>query len=84
MQRRLAEMHVKGEGVQQDAVQTYMWCLLCETTELAEKKIFDAMHVDQSKFCAKLRKELAQKLTGQQIAEAGRLARQWWEKRKSQ
>ena len=64
-QNNLGHMYAEGQGVPQDFVQAHMgitWPLLAPTND---------------KFYAKIRDQVAVKMTPNQIAESQRLAREW-------
>ncbi len=65
-QFKLGAMYLLGRGVPQDYVQAHMWLNLAGANGKGE--------------AAKLRDELAEKMTPQQLAEAQRLAGQWKKK----
>ena len=65
-QFKLSAMYLLGRGVPQDYVQAHMWLNLAGANGKGE--------------AAKLRDELAEKMTPQQLAEAQRLAGQWKKK----
>ena len=56
-----------GEGVPQDYVLAHMWFDLCTSGSSG----------DEQKVFAKIRDEIAQKMTPQQIDEAQRMAAEW-------
>ncbi len=66
-QLNLGLAYAEGLGVPSDHVQAYLWLNLASTTgdELAKTS----------------RDELAERMTAEQVAEAQRLARDWWERR---
>jgi Sel1 repeat len=64
----LGTMYANGQGVPQDYVQAHMWY------NLAASRENDATFRDDE---AKVRDELAAKMTPDQIAEARRMAREW-------
>jgi TPR repeat protein len=57
-------MYIHGEGVTQDNIQAYAWLL----------RASEGAQGDTRKVFAKSRDDLAKSLTGEQIAEATRLA----------
>jgi TPR repeat protein len=63
----LAIFYERGTGVLQDYVLAHMWGSLAAAHEDAET----------AQIAAKLRDDVAAKMTGDQIAEAQRLAREW-------
>lgn len=63
-QYALAQMYIHGEGVTQDNIQAYAWLL----------RASEGAQGDTRKVFAKSRDDLAKSLTGEQIAEATRLA----------
>ena len=63
----LGTLYEQGNGVPQDYVQAHMWMNLAVSS--AEG--------DDQKDWARMRDYIAGKMTGQQIAEAQRLAREW-------
>ena len=66
-QFNLGVMYNNGQGVPQDYIQAHMWANLAAAVATGE---------DQKRR-AKLRDEIAAKMTPEQIAEAQRLAREW-------
>ena len=64
-QLNLGSAYANGLGVPSDHVRAYLWLNLASTSgdELAKKE----------------RDEVAEKMTSEQIAEAQRLAREWWD-----
>ncbi len=69
-QFKLSDMYYGGEGVPRDYVQAYMWLAIILITSRAAS--FDAKGTDWFN-------KLAVKMTPAQIAEAGRLAKEWTE-----
>jgi len=69
-QFKLSEMYYRGEGMPRDYVQAYMWLAIILITSRAAS--FDAKGTDWFN-------KLAVKMTPAQIAEAGRLAKEWTE-----
>ena len=66
-QHWLGTLYATGRGVPQDYIQAHMWANLAAASMTAE----------EWEVSAKLRDELAAKMTPEQIAEAQRLAREW-------
>jgi TPR repeat protein len=62
----LGTMYYLGDGVPQDYVQAHMWCNLAAANETAPKK------------SAELRDKIAALMTREQLAEAQKLAREWY------
>jgi TPR repeat protein len=74
-QFNLGRLYENGHGVPQDYVKAHMWCNVAVATFGSDGK--DSL----SRMSAfKRREALAARMTSQQIAEAHKLAREWWEK----
>ena len=71
-QRRLGAMYVLGQGVPQDDVEAHRWL------NLAASRVSGAKQAEY----AKLRDDLAQRMSAEQIAAAHQPARAWAEQKK--
>ena len=71
-QSSLGSMHARGDGVPQDYVRALMWFDLSASLDTA-----GTTHANAAKY----RDIITKRMTPAQIAEAQRLAREWWAKR---
>ena len=67
-QNNLGSLYSKGEGVPQDYVAAHMWFNLAATNSSGEDRDIAAAN----------REIISQKMSAGQVAEAQRLAREWW------
>ena len=72
--QNLGIMYAWGTGVPQDYVQAHMWFNLAVSRSRPGERTYD--------MAAELRYAFADLMTPAQIAEAQKLARQWWKRRK--
>ncbi len=72
--QNLGIMYAWGTGVPQDYVQAHMWFNLAVSRSRPGERTYDT--------AAELRYAFADLMTPAQIAEAQKLARQWWKRRK--
>jgi TPR repeat protein len=91
-QSNLGDMYREGVGVPQDFVQAHMWYNIAaalggiwpQGTDFVDtRRQAIRVFLDRSwrEVAASQRDELAKQMTPDQVAEAQRLAREWWEKR---
>jgi len=73
-QHDLGVMYLNGQGVPQNYVLAHMWFNLAASRIPASKKAYRDSVIND-------REAVASKMTSEQIAEAQRLARDWFEKR---
>ena len=72
--QNLGIMYAWGTGVPQDYVQAHMWFNLAVSRSRPDERTYDT--------AAELRYAFADLMTPAQIAEAQKLARRWWKRRK--